>query len=301
MRRSGTRLRLVTKAFSPTLAQCRSRRKERVKLSAMNLWWSTLLAALLAAVPLGEALAWGTSGHSIVAELAQRRLEPSVLLKIQELLGGYVSLASIASWADDVGIVRPNTINWHFVNIPYDAQSYDPSRDCNETPKGDCVVEAIRRLQSKLVDLSTPQQERSEALMFLVHLVADVHQPLHCAERNRDQGGRLVSVTFFGHQTNLHAVWDVGILEKRSYDWGEHVRYLETEWLPGNHIVLPEQGSPLDWAVESHQAAVDVAYNVPSDLTLGEEYYGKSLRTVYRQLALAGVRLARLLNDMLRD
>jgi S1/P1 Nuclease len=267
--------------------------------TAWRICGSALLVALLAARTVNDASAWGTSGHSIVAEIAQRRLEPGVLRKIKELLGGEVSLASVASWADDVILARPDTVNWHFVNIPYEASNYDPARDCRETSRGDCVVEAIRRLRLTLMDVSKPKQERTEALMFLVHFVADVHQPLHCAERNGDQGGNTVNVIFFGHPMTLHMVWDVGILDKRSYDWGEHVRYLEAKWLREKNVASLEQGTPADWAVESHQAAVAVAYQLPSDMVLGEEYYRRSMPTVDRQLALAGLRLARLLNDAL--
>jgi hypothetical protein len=105
-----------------------------------------------------DACAWGTSGHSIVAEIAQRRLEPGVLRKIKELLGGEDSLASVASWADDIILVRPDTINWHFVNIPYKATVATMiRRDCRETSRGDCVVEAIRRLRLTLMDVSKPK------------------------------------------------------------------------------------------------------------------------------------------------
>ena len=85
-----------------------------------------VLAGLLAFAPLDQALSWGASGHSIIAEIAQRRLHSHALAQIKTLLGGNVSLASIASWADDTALVRPETIRWHFVNIPYDGDRLRP-------------------------------------------------------------------------------------------------------------------------------------------------------------------------------
>jgi hypothetical protein len=255
-----------------------------------------LLAASLAVMPVQQAMAWGASGHSVVAEIAQRRLERRALHQIKYLLGGEVSLASIASWADDIEAQRSGTVNWHFVNIPYDATSYIPERDCRETPKGDCVINAIERSRATLADRSAPKRQRAEALMFLVHLVGDIHQPLHVADRN-DAGGNRVAVTFYGSPMSLHLVWDVGIIERRSYDWGAHVRQIEQDWLPGKNIAALQEGGPVSWALEAHKAAVEVAYDVQEDHELGDAYYQRSLPIVQRQLGLAGIRLARILNE----
>src|ERR1700693_2187596 len=113
------------------------------------------LAAVLATVPLEHAHGWGQEGHSIVAEIAQRRVEPAALEKIYKLLrselpglkgNAPVSLASIASWADDYRPTHDETRNWHFVDIPYDRDTYRPDEDCRLDPKyGDCAVNAIAR------------------------------------------------------------------------------------------------------------------------------------------------------------
>jgi hypothetical protein len=255
-----------------------------------------VLAGLLALAPLNQALSWGNNGHSIIAEIAQRRLHPQVWIQIENLMGKQVSLASIASWADDLVQQRPDTINWHFVNIPYDATDYVSSRDCRPTPKGDCVINAIARARATLDDRSAPRQQRAEALMFLVHFVGDVHQPLHTIDR-KDEGGNKLAVTFFDVPMPLHAVWDIGLVEKRTFDWGHYVTILEDTWLPGKDIRDLQRGTPADWALQAHAAAVDVAYVLPEDLKLGNAYYQRSLPTLDRQLALAGLRLARLLNE----
>ncbi|MGH8737411.1 MAG: S1/P1 nuclease, partial [Burkholderiales bacterium] len=107
-----------------------------------------LIAGLCAC---GPAWAWGQEGHSIVAEIAQRRLSPAAAEEVEQLLGRGHSLASEASWADDIRDARPETYNWHFVDIPLEAKRYDPRRDCrSDAQRGDCVVAELERLRSAL-------------------------------------------------------------------------------------------------------------------------------------------------------
>lgn len=255
-----------------------------------------VLAGLLAFVPLDAALSWGASGHSIIAEIAQRRLHPQALAQIKSLLGGNVSLASIASWADDVVHERPDTVRWHFVNIPYWATNYNSNRDCAPATGGDCVINAIARSRAVLTNCSAARERRLEALKYLVHFVGDVHQPLHTIDRD-DEGGNKVAVTFFDTPMSLHGVWDFGLIEKYTYDWGQYVTSLENNWLQGKDIRALEGGNSVDWALQAHAAAVNVAYVLPEDLRLGEDYYERALPIVDQQLALAGIRLARVLNE----
>jgi hypothetical protein len=258
--------------------------------------WLVASVMLLAGVP--EAAAWGAAGHSIVAELAERRLSSKALGEITALLGGRKSLASISSWADEIQALRSGTRNWHFVNIPFDAEGYDAGRDCAPKPGGDCIVPAVERSRAVLADKSKPRLERAEALMLLVHLIGDVHQPLHCADRG-DAGGSKLPVTFFGEATTLHMVWDVGIIERHTYSWGEYVRYLEGTWLPANNVDKLLGGDVVDWVNDAHRAAVSVAYVLPPDRALGDDYVTSARPVVDRQLALAGLRLARVLDEAL--
>jgi hypothetical protein len=268
------------------------------------------IALLVAAVPFGQAWGWGQEGHSIVAEIAQRRLDAPTLEKIEALLVAEdpalkhpsVALASLASWADDYRATHPETAGWHFVDIPMDRATYDPSVDCKND---NCAVAAILHFKEVLGDCARSAGERLEALKFVVHFIGDIHQPLHSSDRwdpytgKDDQGGNLVPVTFFGQSTNLHAVWDTGLIMRTVYDWGAYVVRLETTWFPGRDLTALKNGTPADWAVEAHQLAT-VAYDYPDDGILGLEYLNKGLPVVDRQLALAGVRLAQTLQDALR-
>ncbi len=161
------------------------------------------------------------------------------------------------------------------------------------------------RAREALGDCLRSRAERLEALKFLVHFVGDVHQPLHAANRidthtgKGDQGGNLIDVTFFGQKNNLHSVWDTGLIMHTVYAWGAYVNRLEEGWLRGRDLSSLEDGSPVDWVLEAHRFAHEVAYDFPDDGVLGIEYYEKSLPVVDRQLALAGVRLARVLQATL--
>jgi hypothetical protein len=271
----------------------------------------TIRFACLIAVTLPtQVLAWGQEGHSIVAEIAQRRLSAPALAKVQSLLASEaplvehpaISLAAIASWADDYRASHSETAAWHFVNIPDDRATYDPDADCKN---GACVVDAIQRFKVALADCSKPAADRVQALKFIVHFVGDIHQPLHATDRwdgytgKDDQGGNLVPVTFFGQASNLHTVWDTGLIMRTVYDWGAYVVRLETSWFPGRDLTGLSGGSPADWAADSHRLAHEVAYDISDDGVLGTKYLAKAQPVVDRQLALAGIRLARILEEAL--
>jgi len=147
-----------------------------------------LVVAALALIP-SDGLAWGRDGHQVIANLAQSRLSPQARKGVAALLHG-ATLASVSTYADNYRNNHPETARWHFVNIPLTADHYDPARDCALSPQGDCIIAAIDRFSAILADASRPDDERAEALKFLVHFVADLHQPLH-ATTNNDRGGTM--------------------------------------------------------------------------------------------------------------
>jgi hypothetical protein len=124
------------------------------------------------------ASAWGPEGHAVVAELAEMRLTAGAKARVAQLLPPGESLASIASWADEVRHKLPATAPWHFVDIPA-GQTYLASRDCPVTaasPQGECVIGAIRHFQQVLAD-SQQAAQHPDALKWIVHFVGDIHQP----------------------------------------------------------------------------------------------------------------------------
>ncbi len=258
---------------------------------------ASLVLSIFVNIP-AAALAWGTSGHSVAAEIAQRRLNPITLTRIEHLLGNHGSLAAVASWADTQAKLDPATRRWHFVDIPLEAETYNPARDCQDLVDGDCLVAAIDRFEKILANRHKPKSERAKALRYLIHLIADAHQPLHCAERDGDAGGNRLKVRYFDTPMPLHQVWDYAMLDRASYDWGEHVEYAEA-WLRDQDTGALSRGTPLSWIMESHRLAVTVAYATPDDLNLSKAYQDKALPVARLQLAKAGVRLAAVLTRAL--
>jgi hypothetical protein len=264
----------------------------------------TLCFGVQLLAPAAPALAWGSEGHHIAAEIAEQFLEPSTVRQVRELLAidNETTLAQASTWADEIRPQRPETARWHFVDIPINPPAgtlpaYDPRRDC---PTGDCVVAKIGAFEAVLRNKAAPPRQRLEALKWLVHLVADINQPLHCAD-NQDRGGNDVHVDFMGRRTNLHAVWDSGILT------AAHIGDERAYALELAHSITPAEaemwrsGTPGDWADDSYGVARNLIYGVwPHDPgELSASYEQKGIYVVQVQLEKAGVRLAAVLNETL--
>lgn len=259
------------------------------------------LAALLSAMG-----GWGKDGHAIVAQIAWDELSPEARGEIRTLLGDS-GLAEVASWADMVR--REPNYEWsaplHYVNMPADADAYIHSRDC---PEQGCVVSAIDHFSKILAERNNSPQDRGEALMFIVHFVGDIHQPLH-GGRAEDRGGNSIEVTFLGESTNLHRVWDFGIIEAATdTPWPEQAKALESEITDQDRIawlasVTPDNwiASAGRWAFESHRLAEQYAYTVHSGDELGQTYIDHCDPIVDVRLKQAGIRLASVLEACLVD
>ena len=285
-----------------------------------------ILLVLLLTTP-GAVIAWGENGHRIVAHLAARLLTESAGHQVSELLVEGESLDSVAVWADSLrgsfnspGI-RPETARWHFVDIPLKSE-YDVVRDCPETPNGSCVVAAVAMFQDVLTNKRPGYyaNSRAESLKFLVHLVGDLHQPLHCVD-DGDAGGNLKKVVWLsGEVTKLHAVWDEGILGEsmRRAKVFEPLKYADRLFAELSSQQRQEAKPPTSpaptvvdratlegWATATHaigrRAYADIGTPDESNrYHLGTAYYNAHKVEVDDQLKRAGIRLARVLNENLR-
>jgi len=254
--------------------------------------------------------AWGAVGHHVVARIAWTLLTPGAKAEAQRLLGdGMETFVSASTWADDVRSSRPETSNWHFVDIPVDRPRYDAALDCGPTEHGDCVVAELARAKAVVADRARSDGDRSEALKFLMHFVGDIHQPLHAID-NHDRGGNSVRVLSLrdgpsGRATNLHAVWDTGIINLST----------ETEAARATRLVAALKSHPVDgtfdpakWAEESHAIALRDAYRYPGfspdgppkdPVALDEAYLARAAPVIDDQLMRGGARLGAVLNAIL--
>lgn len=237
----------------------------------------------------GPALAWGPEGHAIVALVAEAHLTPTARRQASALLGGPNRLVLDADWADEVRDARPETAPWHYVNIPLAAAGYDAARDC---PKGDCAVAQINRDAQILADRRVPPARRAEALRFLIHLVADIHQPLHAGD-DHDRGGNDRVLFFKGKRTNLHRIWDNDVIGAFGPDPFPAALAIDQGPRPA------ADGSAADWANESLGAAKAI-YAPLHTPYLPRDYPARWKAMTRARLEKAGLRLAALLNRILR-
>jgi nuclease S1 len=255
---------------------------------------TALIALLCATLPV---YAWGPEGHALIARIADAQLKPEVHARVIAILGPGVSMASVASWADSVRRDRPASGPWHYIDIPIDQPHRDMARDC---PKGDCVVQKIEDFEAMLRDPNAPAAERREALMFVIHFIGDMHQPLHSSD-DKDKGGNDKHVTFNGRPTNLHSLWDGGLLGQIGK---------EDDLFPiwsadsAKHKKKYAKGSVEDWAEECHKLSVKIVYgklpktdDKTKPYAIDAAYVKKADPLIKEQVEKAGARLARALNE----
>lgn len=238
---------------------------------------------LLSPVPV---MAWGAHGHSTVAWIADAQLTPAARAKVNRLLAlePGSTLESIASWADK-NRDSSNT-RWHYVNFPRGDCHYRPVRDC---PDGQCAVAAIAE-QTTILRSTATDQEKLIALKFLVHLVGDLHQPLH-AGFGDDRGGNQVQIQFEGEGSNLHALWDHQLVDQFELPPKALARKIRHDL--GSSAAVAIEPVPT-WAEQScHIVSGPGFYPAPQ---VPQAYLGDYAPVVELQLWRAGSRLAQILN-----
>ena len=262
----------------------------------MNRQVWTILTLFLFFLP-DRALAWGWIGHEVVAKMAEERLTSKVRAAVEDILGRGIQLADAATWADNQQEVSGTGL-WHSVNVPIGESSYS-SRYC--ASRG-CVVGKINEFTRVLMNPGAGKEEKQRALKFLIHFIADLHQPLHVGDDN-DRGGNLLQVRFFGEGSNLHRVWDYQIMEnhtknKQVWMWDLTFRAnprMVAEW---------SKGTPEDWATESLFLAKSVRRlpgskaPIKQGTNIGADYCRAALPVIQKQLAKASIRTAWVLNHI---
>jgi hypothetical protein len=273
---------------------------------------SLILSFLLLLSTSTAGLAWGEAGHATIAEIAGHYLSKKAKAHVQRLLGpGGHEMAAVASWADDIrDNERPETYNWHVVEIPPDAAGYDRARDCRND---DCIVEKIKQFAGVVGDRGIDRTKRTDALKFLIHFVGDLHMPLHAyAPLNHPKG---TWVRIDGLTNKLHLWWDWGWWDLAFEDeFGtEPIKVAQT--LTAQITAEERQawmtGTPDDWANESFKLASEFVtahsllaavrednHSEEAPIVLPRSVLDNETKpVVIQRLKMAGVRLAWLLNE----
>jgi hypothetical protein len=243
------------------------------------------------------ALAWGKTGHRVVAALADAQLSGLARAHVKELLG-VESLDEAATWPDDMRSApgqfwQKRATPWHYVTLNGIVYDHAP-------PEGD-ALDALNRYRATLQDPNANIADKQLALRFIVHLVGDLHQPLHVG-KCCDKGGNEVKVKWFGRDLNLHSVWDSALVEEEQLSFTELAAKLQRH--TSNADVLAWWDiNPRDWISESAQLRETVYPErnrkdpkAPPELSYGYVY--KYTPLMEQRLKQAGVRLAAYLNDI---
>lgn len=260
---------------------------------------------------------WGNRGHQVIARIAMAKLSTSARQAIAEILEPDETLESVSTWADQIRTERAATRSWHLVSFPLRETRYSRANYCGRD--GICIIEAIDQQIAILKSTNETSGRRAEALKFLVHLVGDLHQPFHVTTNMHpeDQGATRVRVTSLSRRaTNLHDVWDADLVEyglkqsaKSIGDYATKLGLTVAQSSIGQSNrgdSYSTKGSVTDWALEAHKLPWRAYIHTNGEFmvadqrmwTLDHAYYSKNVQVVELQLTRAGVRLAKILNDI---
>ena len=236
-----------------------------------------------------KSMAFGRTGHRVVAEIASRNMLPSALKEANRLLEGR-SLAMVANWADEIRDLKEwkHTFWWHFVNVD-NLQKY---KTASKNPNGD-IYQSIIKFQ-KVLKTSKSDDEKKVALKWLIHLVGDLHQPLHVGKSD-DRGGNKIQVNWMGLPTNLHRVWDEHLILEQELSFTEMSDFLN--YYKPAEVRKWQTDEVMVWLQESYDLR-EVAYKL-GNRSLSYEYYGRCVPIINLRVRQAGIRLAAVLNRLL--
>jgi len=249
-----------------------------------------LLSGLLAS--LGDAHAWSKTGHRVTGAIAAQHLSDDTRQAIKMILG-VETLAEASTWADFMrsspdSFWRNEAGPYHYVTIPV-GESY---ADIEPPQEGDAIT-ALQQFAKTLKDPQSSILQKQLALRFSVHIIGDLHQPLH-AGNGTDRGGNDFLVTFFDEVTNLHAVWDGKLIDDEQLSYRELTDWLSARLTP-EIITDWSQPDPVVWVTES-AAIRDTIY--PQQRDLNWNYIYKHRHTMRTRLSQAGIRMAAYFNKL---
>ena len=256
----------------------------------MRLFLLTIAAA--AVLSPNPALAWGKTGHRVVAAIAQEHLSWRARAGVRRIFG-VETLTEAANWPDTMKsdpspFWQKTSGPWHYVTVP-EGRTYAEVG----APAGGDAATALARYAAVIRDGAASCADRQTALRFIVHLVGDLHQPLHAGNAT-DRGGNDVKVTWFGRATNLHSVWDSALVDEQQLSFSEMAASL------GAHVTRTQardwrQVDPAVWIAESTRLR-DLIY--PADPALSYRYVYDNTPRMERRLQMGGIRLAAYLDDL---
>lgn len=240
-------------------------------------------------------LSWGVIGHRAIGKIAENHLTSRARDSVKALLGTE-SLADVSTYADEIRSqdAFKNTGAWHYINLPLGLSESDFIKKVS-TMVDENVYSALVRSEHELTDSKSTRDQKIFALKFIVHLVGDLHQPMHVS-REEDKGGNTIQLNYNGKGTNLHRLWDSGLIEKQGYTF-EQVAVNYDSASPAEIKKMQSDGI-MTWIYESYLASSILYAEVDSmkSRSIDDHYTTRHLPVVEERIEKAGIRLAGLLN-----
>lgn len=257
--------------------------------------YATLASIALALFMFGEnAFAWGQKGHDVTCCVAQKHLTPKARKQISAILDGK-SIVYWANWMDNASHTSEYayTKTWHYKNI-----NADESFENAKLNKNGDVVTALNSQIAALKSGELNKEAKALALKMVVHLMGDLHCPMHMGHRS-DSGGNKVQLNFFGSGSNLHSVWDSGLVE-RAHKWTYSEWAEQIDTIDKASAAKITAGTIEDWGKETCGVVSSVYAGAPSGSKLSYDYVAEWSPLVEQQLMVGGYRLAKVLNEIFK-
>ncbi len=239
-------------------------------------------------------LAWGAQGHRVVGKIAENHLSKKAKEQVALLLDNY-RMPLVTTWADEVRYSEEykSTAPWHFINTPLGL----PYEQHAAFVKGMTEANAYQALNQNIRDLKDPsktKEQKAVALKFIIHIVGDLHQPMHVSSAE-DKGGNSIQVKLQGKDTNLHSVWDSGLVDYEGFTYSEMAQALDHA--KPEQIRQWQKDDMTKWVFESYQISQQLYVETARSANFDYKYMPAHLPTMEERILQAGIRLAGVLND----
>lgn len=240
-------------------------------------------------------MSWGVIGHRAIGKIAENHLSKNAKRNIGKLLGTE-SLAMVSTYSDEIRSYPKYsyTAPWHYVNLPAGLNYDEFSKQLKAMDKPN-IYKAILMCISDLKDPSKTKEEQVFALKFLVHLVGDIHQPMHTG-RSEDSGGNGIKVKLMRRETNLHGLWDSGLIDYAGMTYQELAAHCDV--VDENEAKAWQKEHVEKWAFESYEISEQLYAKAAEDPNFDFTYYPAHADIVKKRIAQAGIRLSAILNEI---
>ena len=252
---------------------------------------NTFIALFIFSLNANSSLKWSDTGHRTVGKIAETYLKSSTKRKIKKLLKGK-TLAFASTFADEIkSDKRYNDFyTWHYINMPLDS-NYE---DSVKSPTGDLAT-GIAYCKKIIQDKNSNDADKAFYLKLLIHFIGDLHQPMHVG-LEEDRGGNDFKLQWFYKDTNLHRVWDKEMINSFNMSYIELAENADV--LSKDQVKAIQKGTVIDWINETHVLTNNIYDTVKEGDNLRYRYSYDHLKTVRSQLQIAGIRLAKVLNEL---